>query len=297
MTDGGNFMQQNIKAFDYARLRRTVYDYKEKYPFASYCVCARSWSGRALFSLSLGNRQSPALFVAGIKGGDVASVRVLLRFFERLCKCVEEKTEVAGIRIGEVFKEKGVVIVPCVNPDGMEISIRGAVAAGSYAGLVERVCGDTSLWYANARGVDLNLNFSSGFNHSKKAAEGCGYTAPGPYFYAGKVPESEPETRALSRLCRSRDVRHTLTVESGADYIYAPVCRNGNERAEMMTRILELSAGMKRIKEQPGPLVRHSFADWFVENYKRPSFVLNANGSAQEIYERLEEMLVLSIIM
>ena len=145
--------------------------------------------------------------------------------------------------------------------------------------------------------MDLNLNFSSGFNHSKKAAEGCGYTAPGPYFYAGKVPESEPETRALSRLCRSRDVRHTLTVESGADYIYAPVCRNGSERAEMMTRILELSAGMKRIKEQPGPLVRHSFADWFVENYKRPSFVLNANGSAQELYERLEEMLVLSIIM
>ena len=117
-------MQQNIKVFDYAQLRRTVYDYKERYPFASYCVCARSWSGRALFSLSLGNRQSSALFVAGIKGGDVTSVRVLLRFFEQLCSCVEEKTEVAGIRIGEVFKEKGVVIVPCVNPDGMEISIR-----------------------------------------------------------------------------------------------------------------------------------------------------------------------------
>lgn len=297
MTDGDDFMQKNIRVFDYAQLRRTVYAYKEKYPFASYCVCARSWSGRAIFSLSLGNRQSPALFVAGIKGGDVSGVRVLLRFFERLCSCVEEKTEIAGIRINEVFKEKGIVIVPCVNPDGMEISVHGAAAAGSYAGLVERVCGDTSLWYANARGVDLNLNFSSGFTCSKKAAEGCGYTAPGPYFYAGKVPESEPETRALSRLCRSRDVRHTLTLESGADYIYSPACNDGSERAEMMTRILELSAGMKRMKETPGPLVRHSFADWFVEKYKKPSFVLNAKGSAQDLYVRLEEMLVLSMIM
>ncbi len=290
-------MQKNIQVFDYAQLRRTVYEYKGKYPFAGYCVCARSWSGRAIFALSLGTRQSPAVIVAGIKGGEVTSTRVLLRLFERLCQCAEDKKEIAGIRISEVFKEKGVVIVPCVNPDGMEISLCGAVAAGSYAGLVERVCSDTSQWRANARGVDLNLNFSSGFACSKKAAECCGYTAPGPYFYAGKVPESEPETRAISRLCRSRDVRHTLTLESGAGYIYAPACEEGAERAEMMTRILELSSGVKRLKEQPGPLVRHGFADWFVEKYKKPSFVLNADGSVQELYSKLEEMLVLSIIM
>ncbi len=291
------FMQKGVQNFNYAQLRRTVYEYKEKYPFAVYCVCARSWSGRAIFSLSLGNRQSPAVIVAGIKGGDVTGTRVLLCLFERLCQCVEGKKEIAGIKIGEVFKEKGVVIVPCVNPDGMEISQSGAVAAGSYAGLVERVCADTSVWRANARGVDLNLNFSSGFSCSKKAAESCGYTAPGPYFYAGKVPESEPETRALSRLCKSRDVRHTLTLESGAEYIYAPVCDEWTERAEMMTRILELSSGTKRLKEQPGPLARHGFADWFVNRYKRPAFVLNADSSSQELYSKLEEMLVLSIIM
>lgn len=290
-------MQNNTLVFDYAQLRRTVYDYKERYPFAGYGVCARTWSGRAIFNLTLGNRQQPALFVAGIRGNDVAGVRVLLRFFEKLCSCVEKKSEVEGIRISEVLKEKGIIIVPCVNPDGMEITLRGAVAAGSYAGLVERVCADTSVWRANARGVDLNLNFSSEYKESKKAAQGCGYTSPGPYFYAGKVAESEPETRAVTRLCRSREVRHALVLEGGNDGVYAPSCEEGAERAEMMTRILSLSSGLKRVSESPGPLEKNGFAEWFVKNNQKPAFVLNAKGSYEELYSKLEEMLVLSIIM
>ncbi|MBQ5823834.1 MAG: hypothetical protein IIW48_03400 [Clostridia bacterium] len=290
-------MQKNVTTFDYAQLRRSVYGFKEKYPFVGCCVCARSWSGRAVFSLSLGSAQSPALFVAGIRGGDTVSVRVMLKFFERLCEAVETDNDLAGIRIGEVLKEKGIIIIPCLNPDGMEISLKGAVAAGSYAGLVERVCSDTSSWRANARGIDLNLNFSSDFIGSKKAAENCGYTAPGPYFHAGKVPESEPETRALVRLCGTKSVRHTLTLENGGSYVYSPRCDEGMERIEMMSRILELSSGISRLKESPSPLEKHGFADWFVKKHKRPSFVLNADGSECEVYAVLEEMLVLSIVM
>lgn len=290
-------MQKNVVTFDYAQLRRTVYGFKEKYPFAGCCVCARSWSGRAVFTLSLGNNQSPAVFIAGLRGCDTVSVRVMLKFFENICAAVESDLEIAGIKVGEVLKEKGLTVIPCLNPDGMEISLRGAVGAGSYAGLVERVCGDTASWRANARGVDLNLNFSCDFIKTKKVAENCGYTAPGPYFHAGKVPESEPETRALVRLCNARDVRHTLTLESGANYVYSPPCDEGAERIEMMCRILELSSGLKRIKDAPGPLEKHGFADWFVEKHKKPSFVLNANGSVQDVYAMLEEVLVLSIVM
>ncbi len=290
-------MQKNVVTFDYAQLRRSVYGFKEKYPFAGCCVCARSWSGRAVFTLSLGNSQSPAVFLAGVRGCDTVSVRVMLKFFENICAAVESDHEIAGIKVREVLREKGMIVIPCLNPDGMEISLRGAVAAGSYAGLVERVCSDTASWCANARGVDLNLNFSCDFVKSKKAAENCGYTAPGPYFHAGKVPESEPETRALVRLCDVRDVRHTLTLENGANYVYSSPCDEGAERIEMMCRILELSSGLKRVKEAPGPLEKHGFADWFVKKHKKPSFVLNANGSVQEVYAMLEEVLVLSIVM
>lgn len=290
-------MKKGNDGFNYAVLRRKIYECKEKYPFAGYSVCARSWSGRALFSLSLGNGKDPALYMAGVRSGNTAGTRVLLRLFERLCDCVDRRSEVAGIRINEVLCEKGVIIIPCVNPDGMEVVSSGAIAAGSYAGLVERVCSDTASWQANARGVDLELNFSDGFAQTKKIAEGCGYTAPGPYFYAGKVPESEPESRALVRMCRSRDIRHSVILRSGADCLYTPDVSCGTERVEMMCRILELSSGLGRLREGPGPLDKSSFAEWFVSTYDRPAFVLNTRDSFEDLYARIEEALVLSLVM
>lgn len=293
INESGGFMQ----VFDYTCLRRKIYGFKERFPFAGYSVCARSWSGRAIFVLSLGNREAPALCLGGFRGGDFAGTDLMLRFFERLCTCIDTGEPVSGIKIKNIVQEKGVMIIPCVNPDGMEIVSHGAIGAGSYAGLVDRACADTASWRANARGVDLNLNFSCGFTCTKKAAESCGYTSPGPYFYAGKVPESEPETRALVRLCRARNIRHTLTVQSGADYIYSPCVGIGAERQDMMLKILELSSGISRLDDECGPLEKHGFSDWFSATYSRPSFVLNAQLSQKEIYQTLEEMLVLSIVM
>ncbi len=290
-------MRKDIDGFSYAELRRKIYEYKDKYPFAGYSVCARSWSGRAIFTLSLGNTKEPALYIAGVRSSSTVCTRTLLHLFERLCACMESGGELAGIKLRDVLCEKGVMIIPCVNPDGMEIVSSGAVAAGSYAGLVERVCSDTDSWQANARGVDLELNFSHGFAQSKKVAEGCGYTAPGPYFYAGKVPESEPESRALVRLCRSRDIRHTVILRSGADCLYAPPVESGAERLEMMCRILELSSGVGRLRDTPGPLEKSSFAEWFVSTYKRPAFVLNSHTGYGDLYSRIEEALVLSMVM
>ena len=290
-------MKKGNDGFGYAVLRRKIYECKEKYPFAGYSVCARSWSGRALFTLSLGNTKEPALYIAGVRSGNTAGTQVLLRFFERLCECVDTRGELAGIRINDVLKEKGVVIIPCVNPDGMEIVSSGAVAAGSYAGLVERVCADTASWRANARGVDLELNFSDGFTQTKRIAEGCGYTAPGPYFYVGKVPESEPESRALVRMCRSRDIRHSVILRSGPDCLYTPAPVNGTERVEMMCRILELSSRLGRLRDTPGSLDTSSFAQWFVNTYSRPAFIMSARDPFEELYARTEEALVLSLVM
>ncbi len=290
-------MQKGNEGFGYTVLRRKIYELKERYPFAGYSVCARSWSGRALFTLSLGNTKEPALYVAGVRSGSTAGTQVLLQLFERLCACVDMRSELAGIKIHDVLSEKGVIIIPCVNPDGMEIVSSGAVAAGSYAGLVERVCADTSSWQSNARGVDLELNFSHGFTQVKKTAEGCGYTAPGPHFYAGKVPESEPESRALVRLCRSRDIRHSVILRRGADCLYAPAAARACERVEMMCRILELSSGMGKLSGSQSVLEKSSFAEWFSGAFQRPAFVLDAVDSYEELYPKIEEALVLSLVM
>ena len=61
---------------------------------------------------------------------------------------------------------------------------------------------DFSLWKANARGVDLNVNFDANFGQGRQNV-----FSPAPENYVGEFPFSEPETRAL------RD----FTLETGPD--------------------------------------------------------------------------------
>ena len=76
----------------------------------------------------------------------------------------------------------------------MDIAAKRADGAGVYAGLVARAAkGDYSKWNANARGVDISRNFN--FRHDEIVYDDLSFSGPAPQFYAGPVPESEPETK------------------------------------------------------------------------------------------------------
>ncbi len=128
--------------------------------------------------------------------------------------------------------------VPLVNPDGAELVANGAEALGGRGftpketdkteliangdkefrtadaftealgaageALIRLNGGsrDFSLWKANARGVDLNVNFDANFGQGRQNV-----FSPAPENYVGEYPFSEPETRAL------RD----FTLETGPD--------------------------------------------------------------------------------
>ncbi|MCH5163520.1 MAG: hypothetical protein J1F36_00715 [Clostridiales bacterium] len=101
----------------------------------------------------------------------------------------------------------GIFFVPMVNPDGALLIEKGASAAGIYEPLVRKVNGsdDFSLWKANARAVDLNINFDAKFGLGKG-----NITYPAPQGYIGAGPFSEPETAALRNFTLS--VRPVFTV-------------------------------------------------------------------------------------
>ncbi len=128
--------------------------------------------------------------------------------------------------------------VPLVNPDGAELVANGAEALGGRGftpketdkteliangdkefrtadaftealgaageALIRLNGGsrDFSTWKANARGVDLNVNFDAKFGQGRQNV-----FSPAPENYVGEYPFSEPETRAL------RD----FTLETGPD--------------------------------------------------------------------------------
>lgn len=51
---------------------------------------------------------------------------------------MENDSVVGRYKIRDFLREKGLTIVPCVNPDGVEIAIHGSDAALKYKALVEK---------------------------------------------------------------------------------------------------------------------------------------------------------------
>jgi len=95
-------------------------------------------------------------------------------------------------------KTGGIYFVPLCNPDGVFIAKNGA-----------------TLWKANARGVDLNVNFDADWG--KGINNKC---QPGPESYIGPHPNSEPEVKALIDFTLRVKPKITIAYHSKGEVIY-----------------------------------------------------------------------------
>ncbi len=100
-----------------------------------------------------------------------------------------------------------IYFVPMIDPDGAALIEKGASAAGKYGEFVRKINGseDFSLWKANIRGVDLNVNFDAKFGQGKRNVR-----YPSPQDYIGEYPFSEPETAALRDF--TREIKPIFTI-------------------------------------------------------------------------------------
>jgi predicted deacylase len=92
----------------------------------------------------------------------------------------------------------GVWFIPIVNPDGVKIAKTAR-----------------PLWKANARGVDLNVNFDADWGTGAQNVRVAGAEN-----YIGECPESEPETRALVNFTKKVNPAATVAYHSKGEIIY-----------------------------------------------------------------------------
>lgn len=111
------------------------------------------------------------------------------------------------------------VIVPCVNPDGIELRFHGASDTPLRERQMRMSSGDFSTWQANARGVDLNHNYDAGFSEYKALESELGIT-PGPTLYSGEYPESEPESKGVANLVRTLLPVALVSLHTQGEQIY-----------------------------------------------------------------------------
>ena len=304
---GSAFMCKIIenKNYDYYSLKKAIKQLTDTYPFLHTSVIGKSVMGREITAIKIGRANEYVLFTGCFHGSEHITTTILLKFIEEICTAIQNGGSVSGINIKRVMTGRAIIIVPSVNPDGAEISMRGVISAGNNARNISKISrGDTVHWNANVRGVDINHNFDAGWDELSRLEKENGIYGPSPTRFGGPKPFSEPESVAIKTLCETVRIRHAIAFHSQGEVIYWQYGDYKPARSQKMAEIMATSSGYK-LDYPVGLAVGGGFKDWFIKTFNRPAFTVEVglgenplpNESVQDIYERIKEMLILSVAM
>lgn len=271
----------------------------ENYQFVKCETIGYSHCKREINAFTVGNTDETVLYIGGVHGMEYITSRLLMRHFMRLCENYKNCTKFNGYQVRSFLNNRGLTIVPCLNPDGAAISKIGANSAGELSEFVIRAsCGDAEHWQANAVGVDINHNFNADWENVRRREREAGIYTPGPTKFGGDFPESEPETKAITNYCRTKNIRHALAFHSQGEEIYYTFGDNTPSRSHTLANLMNMLSNYK-LSEPEGTAVGGGFKDWFIEELNKPAFTVEVgigtnplpDTDLDAIYERLEEML------
>ncbi len=188
--------------YDHERVMSETAELAASYPgLIETRVIGHSVEGRELVALKLGYGDKTIILNGAIHGCESFGTNFLMYLIDRYAYGYATDAEYEGYSYRELLDEVSFIIVPMLNPDGVNIAQNGAEAAADPASIRSMDMTGTGYyaWKANADGVDLNRNFPynwSRFNYVQW---------PALRYYVGPSANSEPETRAMVSLLASEN--------------------------------------------------------------------------------------------
>lgn len=300
-------MKQIIKCenLTYNVLEKYVNELKTSFPGLQVATCGESVLGKSIYSFVIGEGDKTTVYVGGTHGTEWLTSLLLLRFCENIMRARELDGIVSGYRACEILKNRQLIIIPALNPDGIEIAIRGGGACEEYKAENIKICdGNFSNWSANARGVDINHNFNADWYTLREYEKTKGINSPAPRRFGGFYPESEPETQSITRLCRHIKPDSLYTFHSQGEEIYYEYGKNTPEKAYTMAKALAGVSEYTLVKNE-GHAASGGLKDWFIEEFGKPAFTIEVGrgknplplSDFDDIYFKTESLLVLGLVI
>lgn len=225
------------KKYDYEDMKKDIQLLSKYYPdYVTVQSIGKSNDNREIYCTVLGNPNAKKhiLIQGSMHAREYINTQLLLSQLEYYLTRYE-KGKYNGVSYKNMFNEVAVHIIPMVNPDGVTLSqyglngIQDKELVSSLKAMQKS--SDYTRWKANAKGVDLNRNFSFGWTKMPGASK------RGSMNYAGIKAESEKETKALVKYTKSiNGLKTVLSYHSMGNIIYW----NYEQTGKLMSQCKEL---------------------------------------------------------
>lgn len=222
-----------------------------------------SESGKEILMFTMGSGDKKALIIGGIHAREHITVKYLLRVIEDYCYQNEHGAGTYGdYNIKDLLSKYTLYIIPCANPDGLEI-ISGRMNAAKNVKIT-----DITEYKANYNGVDINRNFPLAW-----ADIDNGVTKPYTHYFKGYSSASESETLSLMSLCNTNDFEFALSVHIKGNCIFWGDTYNTEFNSLYKNFASEIALRTGMIMNEPTLKPTDyggGFENWFRHTYKRP---------------------------
>ena len=217
-------------------------------------VIGKSFFGRDIFAVKVGKGRPVGIAQYAIHGREYITAQLAFRHYE------------IGVQRGSLW------LLPLVNPDGALLSQKGLSSVEREEDkirLLEWNNGeDFSLWKANGRGVDLNVNFPAKWGTGEKNTRNAGSEN-----YIGEKPFSETETLALKGFTEEIHPDYTVSYHTKGEEIYWYFYQSADNYA----RHLSLANTLAKSTGYPLASAGNSaggYKDWCIEKFGIPAFTV-----------------------
>lgn len=258
------------KCYTTTQFLKNVQQLKSTYPFITVKEIGASVLGQPIVELRMGNGDKKIHWNGAFHANEWITSPLLMKMIEEYAEAVEQGNSLLNVDARQLFESCTLSVVPMVNPDGVDLFMKGSSAAKEYKELVEELNKrhfNFTSWKANIRGVDLNNQFPANWDIEQKRKPQL------PTFrdYPGNKPLSEPEAIALYHLTKYGNFHRVLAFHSQGEVIYWGYGNKEPASSKLTVEVFKEISGYEPIHT----IDSHAgFKDWFIDAFKREGYTV-----------------------
>lgn len=250
-----------------------------RYPFIARERIGLSALGKPLTVLRMGRGKRRVFINAAHHANEWITTPLVLDFAESLARASVTGGTVAGRSAAALLKSVTLLIMPMVDPDGVDI-VNGAESGAALERALSIAEGWPEIpfpsgWKANAEGTDLNLNYPADWEQAKKLKYSLGFTGPAPRDFVGSAPLSAPESRAVYEFTKAVRPDASLSYHTQGGEIYWRFKDVEPEGAFALGRRMAEASGYS-LADVPDGSSNAGYRDWFIAEFELPGYTVEA---------------------